>query len=282
VLRPLSALAVLTAFAAAVAPGCSLGEGKGVVSGSLDVPGCWSGAFNLNPDFFAAVPYRKTSLILRIQNGGDYQNFSDGLSILVDDVGAVRGTQNRPRLLDQPLRVSLSPEVTPPGIPIVLDPDPARVHATLYLQRSCRTQNVTLHAVDQATLGPNGECGANASDGGGSVGAPPLSCSGSGLADASTPDAEASDGAAPDGSAPPAPAGSTIGRSTIIFKSIFNGDPDESDADERYIDATFDFYLVDPREVCAGGVGAPPPCRGHIEGTFQFFFQRGRPAQPFP
>jgi len=37
------------------------------------------------PDFFAAVPYRE-SLQLRIQHGGDFQTFSDGVSILIENV----------------------------------------------------------------------------------------------------------------------------------------------------------------------------------------------------
>ncbi|MDB4995449.1 MAG: hypothetical protein JWM74_2881, partial [Myxococcaceae bacterium] len=49
-------------------PACSLGEGQGVITGTLNVPNCWSGKFDLHPDFFAGVPYRD-SLTLRIQNG---------------------------------------------------------------------------------------------------------------------------------------------------------------------------------------------------------------------
>jgi len=82
---------VPAAFAlAAVVAGCSLGEGKGEVSGSLDATDCWRGAFNLNPDFFAGVPYRKTSVLLRIQRSGDYETFSDGLTILIDDIQPIR------------------------------------------------------------------------------------------------------------------------------------------------------------------------------------------------
>ena len=70
------------------------------MTGTLDVPNCWSGGFDLKPDFFAAVPSSSgtlgtseatsaNALQLRIQNGGDYESFSDGLAILVDDVGEV-------------------------------------------------------------------------------------------------------------------------------------------------------------------------------------------------
>src|SRR5262249_16733452 len=35
----------------------------------------------------------------------------------------------------------------PPGFPIVADPDPALVHLTLYLHRSCHAQNSALYSV---------------------------------------------------------------------------------------------------------------------------------------
>src|SRR5450631_3589896 len=83
---------LVVALAAVVAPACSLGAGTGTVKGSLNVPDCWSGPFDLHPDFFAAAPTSATdSLQIRIQHGGDYETFSDGLMILVDDVGEVRG-----------------------------------------------------------------------------------------------------------------------------------------------------------------------------------------------
>src|SRR5258706_9032791 len=152
---------MVAAIASAIAPGCSLGEGKGSVSGELDIPDCWAGGFDLKPDFFAAVPYRGNQLILRIQNGGDYEDFSDGLALEIDDVSVVRAQ------LNTPLRVSLSPEVTPPGVPVKAVPDPARVHASLYLQRTCRVQNVALYAVDAVSLNANGKCADDpAADGG--------------------------------------------------------------------------------------------------------------------
>jgi len=73
-----------------------------------------------------------------------------------------------------------------------------------------------------------------------------------------------------------------VAQSTITFNALFDGNEDESDASQRLTDATFDVYLADPREVCPGGLGPPPRCRGHLTGSFSFYFQRGRPAQPFP
>jgi hypothetical protein len=78
------------------------------------------------------------------------------------------------------------------------------------------------------------------------------------------------------------PAGVGSGKSVIAFTSIFNGKLDESTAAERLTAGCFDVYLADPRDIAPGGLGPPPRCRGHIKGTFSFFFERGRPSQPFP
>jgi hypothetical protein len=282
--RSLWVLAATAALAVAGAPSCTIGKGQGTITGTLSAPDCWSGSFDLAPDYFAAVPYRD-SLVLRVQKGSDFQNFSDGISILVDNARGLRDAK-----LGEPLAISLPPEVTPPGVPVRPQSDPASVHLTLYLQRTCRIQNVALYAVDGVQLDGDGACSA--------IGVtPPLQCPG-GTTDAGAPDAVSSDAApiadasidgvapvddasAPDAGAPETGAGQ-IGRSTITFSHIFDGDPDESNAAERLTEASFDVYLADPREICPGGLGPPPPCRGHLNGNFKFYFQRGRPAQPFP
>jgi len=68
------------------------------------------GEFDLQPDFFAAVPYRE-SLQLRIQHGGDFQTFSDGVSILIENVNAINahsdGDGGSSDQLNRPLAVSL-------------------------------------------------------------------------------------------------------------------------------------------------------------------------------
>jgi hypothetical protein len=245
-------------------PACSLGEGQGVITGTLNIPNCWSGKFDLHPDFFAGVPYRD-SLTLRIQSGGDFQTFSDGFSILVDDVHAIRGDNGRPGRLGQTLSISLAPEVTPPGVPVKAIADPASVHLALYLQKSCRTQNVAVYALDAVTLNPDGTCDALTEGD-----APPV-C---GAAAAASTDA----------GAPPIDGGASgrLGKSTITFQHLFDNIPEEADAGERLNEGSFDVYLADPREVCPGGLGPPPRCRGHITGSFKFYFERGRPGQPFP
>jgi hypothetical protein len=226
---------------------------------------------------------------IRIQHGGDNETFSDGLTILIDDGGQVRGDPTssgaaRPSLLGKSLVVTLPPGVTPPGVPITPRPTPSIVHATLYLDATCRTQNDALYAVDSctnttATLscpGPSATA-VDGGDGGSLIEAGPLTDGATGDGGSST-EAGAQEGGGGDaGSGVPA-----IGQSTIVFNNLFDGNPNESDASKRLTDATFDFYLADPREICSGGLGPPPPCRGHLSGSFRFYFERGRPAQPFP
>jgi len=256
VARAVCVVAAATSVAAS-APACSQGEGEGRIVGTLDVPSCWTGRFELEPDFLAAVPYRD-AITLRIQNGSDFQSFSDGLTILVNDRTQIRpdpskGFAGRYR---EALPVDLPPEVTPPGTPVEPQPTPALVNMVLYLQRSCRTQNVTLDVVGEVTIPTDGTCTAPAVKG-----------------------ADPTQGCAPDKEAP---AGTGSGKSVIAFTSISNGKLDEETAAERLNAGCFDVYLADPREAEPGGLGPPPRCRGHLRGSFSFFFERGRPSQPFP
>jgi hypothetical protein len=256
----LGCLLLLGSTATVLAQGCSLGQGTGSVCGWLDVPGCWSGAFDLHPDFFAAVPTNSAALQIRIQNGIDYETFSDGIAILVDDIGQIRGDplpDGTPRagLLGKPLLVTLPAGVTPSGVPIMAVANPSMAHATLYIEQTCRIQNVALYATT-CTLPTIGE---------------PAMCGDAGAG-----------AVAGDGGTPPSTMAGNVATSTITFHNLFDGKSNESNAQQRLTDADFDFYLADPREGSAGGLGPPPPCRGHLRGQFRFYFQRGRPAQPFP
>ncbi len=242
---------------AAAQPACSQGEGEGRIIGTLNVPNCWTGAFELKSDFFAAVPYRD-GMLLRIQSGSDFENFSDGLAILISDITKIRPDPSKSVAgrYGQPLDVDLPPEVTPPGTPVAPNPKPALVSMALYLQRSCRTQAVSLHAIDTVSLPSDGTCTVQPMMG-----------------------ADPAQGCAPDKAAP---AGVGTGKSAIAFTSVANGQLAEETAAERLNSGCFDIYLADPREAEPGGQGPPPPCRGHLRGTFSFFFERGRPSQPFP
>ncbi len=250
-------LAFLSLVTLASIPACSQGEGEGTINGTLNVPNCWTGAFELRSDFFAAIPYRDR-MLLRIQSGSDFENFSDGLTILIHDITTIRPNPDKQVAghYREPLSVDLPPEVTPPGTPITPNPNPAPVSMALYLQRTCRTQTVTLQAVSEVSVPADGTCTVQTMRG-----------------------ADPSKGCAPDQDAPE---GVGTGKSLIAFTSIANGNLTEETAAERLNAGCFDVYLADPREAAPGGVGPPPPCRGHIRGTFSFFFERGRPSQPFP
>jgi hypothetical protein len=260
-----SVLAAAAVTIAASESGCTVGSGAGSVTGDLFVTDCWSGKFDLQPDFFGATPSpNDDTLTLRIQRGSDYINFSDGVSILVTHVSELRQAidANGP----QSLSVSLPPAVVPPGVPVTPDPNPSTVQFALYLQQTCRPQEPGLYAMDTVTVDSTGGS-ADAGAAAGSV------CS-----------AQTAALAAQCGTTAVVPTGT----STITFQHIFDaslangGDPGSLTADQRLIQATFDVLLADPRDMCPGGLGPPAPCRGHLTGSFQFYFERGKPAQAFP
>jgi hypothetical protein len=287
-MRFVAGASLAVVVAAAVLPACSQGQGTGSVTGTLDIPDCWSGDFNLHPNFFAAVSNTNSigvtatpAVQIRIQNGSDLEGFSDGLLITVLDAGEVRGDPlpdgtTRPSLLGQPLIVSQPPSVTPPGVPVMAIANPPIVQANLYLNHTCSTSNDALYALAAVALGPNGECS----------GVPAPMCGGPAIADGGVIDGGVTEGGvasdastAVDGAAA---VSTNVGQSTIVFNSLFDGNADEPNAAARLSDASFEFFLADPRDGCPGGLGPPPPCRGHLVGNFHFYFQRGRPAQPFP
>jgi len=67
---------------------------------------------------------------------------------------------------------------------------------------------------------------------------------------------------------------------TITFDSLWSGDPNEEDSNQRLTDATFDATFADPRLLVGPGAD-DPTFLSHVRGHFRFFFQRGQPAQPF-
>lgn len=135
-----SSCALLALFASAL-PACSISHGEGELTiDHLSVPDCHEGPFDLQPTFFGAQPYRDT-LNIRIQNGADLEELSDGLKVLVADIGRVRAH------LGEPLPVGLPAGVAPPGVPITPNPDPPFVHLNLYLHGTCNEQNPALYGV---------------------------------------------------------------------------------------------------------------------------------------
>ncbi len=76
---------------------------------------------------------------------------------------------------------------------------------------------------------------------------------------------------------------------TVTFSRLFSGDPNEENSEDRITEGSFQATVVDPRHAVAtdgGEDGAlytyPPAWTSEIEGSFNFVFHRGTPAQPFP
>src|SRR5687768_10903600 len=99
-MRPSSKLGLLLLLLCA--GGCAVGEGDGsVTSERLVVEDCWTGPFDLHPDFFAANPDLGETLMIRVQRGDNLEEQSDGLKVLVNDL------QNLRERLGEPIEVGL-------------------------------------------------------------------------------------------------------------------------------------------------------------------------------
>jgi hypothetical protein len=153
--------------------------------------------------------------MIRVQRGDDIEEVSDGLLVVVEDLENIRQNQ-----LGQPLPVGLPVGVTPPGFPVVPNPNPPKVSLALYLQETCHLQNASVYSV------------------GGS----------------------------------------------ITFQSIFSGDPNEDNAEDRLTNASFSVLFADPRKAMPGNstLQFPNEVVSQVDGRFDFYFQRGQPAQRFP
>jgi hypothetical protein len=70
---------------------------------------------------------------------------------------------------------------------------------------------------------------------------------------------------------------------TVVFDELFSGNPNEDDPAEKFSSGRFVLNVGDPREAVLNDAGRYTfPETSVIEGEFEFFFQRGQPAQPFP
>ena len=137
--RPGAVLAA--ALAASVA--CSVGQGEGSVhSDLLFVDECYEGKFDLRPNFFGANPFDDT-LTIRVQRGERDILVSDGVTLLVYNVAAIRRSA-----LGIQLPLGLPVGVSPLGYPLPEVPNPPAATLTLYLNNSCRSQNSVLSAVE--------------------------------------------------------------------------------------------------------------------------------------
>ncbi|MGZ3416606.1 MAG: hypothetical protein ACXWUG_26975 [Polyangiales bacterium] len=133
----------LLAFATVVSASCAVGQGTGSVTGHLHVDNCEADLSNydMQPDFFGAIA-ANDQLLIRIQKGGDLQEYQDSVVIAIDDTKKV--------IDGQPIQLELErPPGSLPSVPAPL----ARM--TLSLRNTCgddrfgNTDNaqVLLHAV---------------------------------------------------------------------------------------------------------------------------------------
>ncbi|HEX6243460.1 MAG TPA: hypothetical protein VFZ61_21250 [Polyangiales bacterium] len=103
---------------------CSVGHGRGEITGTLTIDGCKNeGAYSLAPDAFFADTAEQL-LSLRVQRGGDIETYSDGIAVLVKNAGLLK--QER---LGQDIDLSARAE------PLVA--------ATAYFNETCFTQERT-------------------------------------------------------------------------------------------------------------------------------------------
>jgi hypothetical protein len=196
--------------------GCAVGEGSGeVTSERLYIADCWAGPFDLDPDFFAANPFRDESLTIRIQRGDDLPELSDGLYVVVNGLQQKRSQLESEGSLD--LSVGLPPDIEVVGGGYDTSSfSPTDVSLSLFLHNTCHTVNGAVYSLS----------------------------------------------------------------GNIQFTSLFSGDVNEEDADDRLTEATFTAQFADPREL-TGDAAQNAEVTSTVTGNFSFFFQRGQPAQPF-
>lgn len=162
--NPRKAFAFCIAVAGTLASACTQGAGEGAVtSDRLFIRNCWNAGFNLQPTFFGASPFSLDQMAIRVQRGDDNEDVSDGLSVIVNDVQTIRNSE-----LGVPLPVGLPPGVSPPGMPLRINPNPPSISLALYLQGSCNVQNSAIYSIGGTIAGdagtPSDDAGTATSD----------------------------------------------------------------------------------------------------------------------
>jgi hypothetical protein len=256
---------------------CSLGQGTGdVTSDKLFAHECWGQidgggnpleqSYDLQPDFFAANPYRST-LQIRVQRGNDLHEVSDGISVLIDDVPKIRAALDVARTLQSSNAGVADAGAVDAG---AVDGGPSAVCAPSPAASGVLGPHADGTATFQVAL-PAGVT-------------PPGS--------PSVPPPDLLD------DPPIVHVAFYLHRSchnqntvlyavsgTITFTALFSGDPNESSAAEKLIEVPrLDLQVGDIRDVPLGAYPREIPCglQSRLQGSFKFYFDRGQPAQPFP
>lgn len=275
VVAALCAVPSIVIGAAMLAPaGCSLGQGEGAVhSDALYAKDCVvpsEGAvctfevadagpdaapdagldygcdnYDLLPDFFAALPAQDV-IQMRIQRGTDLTELSDGLSVLVTDVAKIREAIKVKR--DAAMAAGATEEEALEGqyveVPVAMPPGVQMPGTPLSPPPACdaATQLCDVTPVAMALYLQK----------------------------------------------------SCHNQNTVLyavsgfvrFNSLFSGDPSERSATDKLTYAShFEITVGDPRDAPAGEpIGPdtiPVEYTSRLTGNFRFYFERGKPAQPF-
>lgn len=250
--------------------GCSLGQGEGVVHSdalyardcvlptegavcTFDDPdaggpdagldyGCDN--YDLLPDFFAAVPSENV-IQMRIQRGTDITELSDGLSVLVNDVDQIRAAIQAKR--DVVLAQGATDEEALEQlveVPVAMPLGVRTPGSPVSTAPPCdeATQLCSVTPVAMALYLQK-------------------SCHNQNIVLYAV-------------------------SGWVRFNSLWSADPSEGSAAERLIYASsFDIVVGDPRDapegVPVGPESIPPELTSRLTGHFRFYFERGKPAQPF-
>jgi hypothetical protein len=275
----------------ALGTGCSVGQGTGsVTSTDLFAHECWGtpvdathavgAAYDMQPNFFAANPYR-TSLQIWVQHGSDLTEVSDGLAVLIDDICPIRS-----------------------AIPGTSAAAGACAGVTLPTGGGTGGSGTGGGGTTDGGTGDGGVSDGGSADGGGADGGG----AGGGAPGPTSFRVAVPVGVHPPGSPEQLPPDlianppivhmalylerSCHNQNTVLygvdgyitFSALFDGDPDETSADDKLSTATFDVQFGDLSDVPIGAyVGdVPPGLQSRVTGFFNFYFERGQPAQPFP
>ncbi len=280
---------LLAVIALLTVTGCSVGQGTGDVhSKGLFARDCWGAApaagatqatgacYSLQPDFFAADPTDYNTLTIRVQRGSDTTEVSDGLLVSIDDIAAIRAAISAAGTGDAGAGDAGASDAGAWGLSTGGVTEPATCDGDTSSQpgenfpTSCDKMppppGVATFRVDlPAGVHPPGSPTVPPPD---IVAAPPIvhmalyleyTCHNQNIT------LYGLDG-------------------WIAFTALFDGNPDETSADQKLTDATFSVEFGDPRDAPFGAYAGdvPPGLRSRVCGNFRFYFERGQPAQPFP
>ncbi len=274
----LTALAGTCVLVALAAPaGCSLGQGEGVVhsdalyakdcvlptrgeenecefdpaDGGAGDAGADAGTdygcdnYDLLPNFFAAIPSQNT-LQMRIQRGTDITELSDGLALLITDVAEIRAALKARR--DAAMAAGATEdealETAFVDVPVALPPGVTTSGAPVSPEPPCDAA-VKLCTVTPVAMSLYLQKSCHNQN--------TMLYAVSGF---------------------------------VRFNSLFSGDPTEPSAAEKltYV-SHFDITVGDPRDappgIPIGPDSIPAELTSKLTGNFRFYFERGKPAQPF-